>query len=110
MFFAFVTSKSYFFFRRYFPSFATCLIPLNFTQFVHYRGLSSSNIIWALHSETETELLNAIPGLVKSQPTWDEMRALGVAWWLKNNASLCSVVEKVSCFFSLLSRKYFFLF
>ncbi|KHN72092.1 DmX-like protein 1, partial [Toxocara canis] len=60
------------------------------------RGLSSSNIIWAMHSETETELLNAIPGLHKAQPTWSELRSLGVAWWLKNTSALRSVVEQVT--------------
>ncbi|VDM39617.1 unnamed protein product [Toxocara canis] len=60
------------------------------------RGLSSSNIIWAMHSETETELLNAIPGLHKAQPTWSELRSLGVAWWLKNTSALRSVVEQLA--------------
>uniref|UniRef100_A0A158R4B7 WD_REPEATS_REGION domain-containing protein n=1 Tax=Syphacia muris TaxID=451379 RepID=A0A158R4B7_9BILA len=80
-------------------------LPLKQKQLLRQRGLSSSNIIWALHSETKTELLNAIPGLVKSQPTWSELRSLGVAWWLSNNASLALVVEKASanffCIFSL---------
>ena len=58
-------------------------------------GLSSSHIIWAQHSETETELLNAIPGMQKANPTWDELRSLGIAWWLKNTASLRICVEKV---------------
>lgn len=65
----------------------------------HFRGLSPSQIIWALHSETETELLNAIPCLQKSYLSWKELRALGIAWWLKNTSSLRAIVEKVSCFF-----------
>ncbi|EPB75130.1 hypothetical protein ANCCEY_05799 [Ancylostoma ceylanicum] len=59
-------------------------------------GLASSDIIWAQHSETETELLNAVPGLQKSNPTWEELRSLGVAWWLKNTASLKICVEKLA--------------
>ncbi|KAK6760766.1 hypothetical protein RB195_022003 [Necator americanus] len=59
-------------------------------------GLSSSDIIWAQHSETETELLNAVPGLQKSNPTWEELRSLGIAWWLKNTTSLRICVEKLA--------------
>ncbi|MFH4976062.1 hypothetical protein AB6A40_002771 [Gnathostoma spinigerum] len=71
-------------------------LPLGQRQKLRQRGLSSSNIIWALHSETETELLNAIPSLQKSQATWNELRSLGVAWWVKNLATLRVVVEKLA--------------
>uniref|UniRef100_A0A9J2PHZ4 RAVE complex protein Rav1 C-terminal domain-containing protein n=1 Tax=Ascaris lumbricoides TaxID=6252 RepID=A0A9J2PHZ4_ASCLU len=71
-------------------------LPLKQKQILRQKGLSSSNIIWALHSETETELLNAIPGLHKAQPTWNELRSLGVAWWLKNTSALRSVIEQLA--------------
>ncbi|VDK53132.1 unnamed protein product, partial [Cylicostephanus goldi] len=69
---------------------------LSFCHLLQKVGLASSDIIWAQHSETETELLNAVPGLQKSNPTWDELRSLGVAWWLKNTASLKICVEKLA--------------
>ncbi|CAI2358263.1 unnamed protein product [Caenorhabditis sp. 36 PRJEB53466] len=59
-------------------------------------GLSAASIIWAQHSETETELLNAVPGMQKANPTWDELRGLGVAWWLKNTSSLKICIEKLA--------------
>ncbi|PAV73995.1 hypothetical protein WR25_00482 [Diploscapter pachys] len=74
------------------------LLCLPYKQKIELRksGLSSSHIIWAQHSETETELLNAIPGMQKANPTWDELRSLGIAWWLKNTASLRICVEKLA--------------
>ncbi|NP_001368760.1 RAVE complex protein Rav1 C-terminal domain-containing protein [Caenorhabditis elegans] len=59
-------------------------------------GLSASNIIWAQHSETETELLNAVPGMHRTNPSWEELKGLGVAWWLKNTASLKICIEKIA--------------
>jgi hypothetical protein len=71
-------------------------LPLKQRQALRTSGIAPSHIIWALHSETETELLNAIPGLQKSQPMWDELRSLGVGWWLlKNTTALRTCVEKV---------------
>ncbi|VDK68589.1 unnamed protein product, partial [Cylicostephanus goldi] len=63
--------------------------------FFQVAGLASADIIWALHSETETELLNAISFSQKANPTWDELRSLGVGWWLKSTASLKVCVEKI---------------
>ncbi|VDM92434.1 unnamed protein product, partial [Litomosoides sigmodontis] len=71
-------------------------LPLQQKHSLRSRGLSPSQIIWALHSETETELLNAIPCLQKPTLSWDELRALGVAWWLKNTSSLRSIIEKLA--------------
>lgn len=60
--------------------------------------MATSHIIWAFHSDTEMELLNAIPCVQKNQETWDELRAYGVAWWLKNTTTLKICVEKVFFF------------
>uniref|UniRef100_A0A1I8AB21 Rav1p_C domain-containing protein n=1 Tax=Steinernema glaseri TaxID=37863 RepID=A0A1I8AB21_9BILA len=54
------------------------------------------HIIWALHSDAENELFNAIPCIQKSQPTWAELRNLGVLWWLKNSQALKTCVEKLA--------------
>ncbi|CAG9539942.1 unnamed protein product [Cercopithifilaria johnstoni] len=71
-------------------------LPLQQKHSLRSRGLSPSQIIWALHSETETELLNAIPCLQKPTLSWEELRALGVAWWLKNTSSLRAIIEKLA--------------
>ncbi|CAD6187487.1 unnamed protein product [Caenorhabditis auriculariae] len=71
-------------------------LPLNQRVELKMKGLSSSHIIWAQHSETETELLNAVPGIQKANPTWDELRSLGIAWWLKNTSSLKICIEKLA--------------
>ncbi|CAJ0582912.1 unnamed protein product, partial [Mesorhabditis spiculigera] len=71
-------------------------LPMKQKQQLRVRGLSSAHVIWAQHSETETELLNAIPCLQKSNPTWEELKGLGIAWWLKNTASLKVCVEKLA--------------
>ncbi|VDK86479.1 unnamed protein product [Onchocerca ochengi] len=70
-------------------------LPLQQKHSLRSRGLSPSQFIWALHSETETELLNAIPCLQKPTLLWEELRALGVAWWLKNTSSLRAIIEKI---------------
>ncbi|VDO29703.1 unnamed protein product [Onchocerca flexuosa] len=70
-------------------------LPLQQKRSLRSRGLSPSQFIWALHSETETELLNAIPCLQKPTLSWEELRALGVAWWLKNTSSLRAIIEKI---------------
>ncbi|CAJ0959160.1 unnamed protein product, partial [Mesorhabditis belari] len=71
-------------------------LPLMQRQQLKVKGLSSAHIIWALHSETETELMNAIPCMHKSNPSWDELRTLGAAWWMRSTASLKVTVEKLA--------------
>ncbi|KAL3982356.1 RAVE protein 1 C terminal family protein [Acanthocheilonema viteae] len=71
-------------------------LPLQQKHSLRSRGLSPSQIIWALHSETETELLNAIPCLQKPTLSWEELRSLGIAWWLKNTSSLRAIIEKLA--------------
>lgn len=61
-----------------------------------FRGMPTSQIIWAFHSDAENELLSAIPCCQKGQETWDSLKAYGVAWWLKNNTTLRLIMEKVA--------------
>jgi len=42
------------------------------------------------------ELLSAIPCFQKSQETWEEMRAYGIAWWLKNTSTLKICAERIA--------------
>lgn len=37
-----------------------------------------------------------IPSVAKGTPTWQELRELGVAWWLRNNNTLRRLMEKVA--------------
>ena len=69
---------------------------MNQRKSLQKQGLSSSNLIWGFHSESEEELLNMIPSVQKSTPTWAELRELGVAWWVRNNNTLRKLIEKVA--------------
>uniref|UniRef100_A0A8R1HL41 WD_REPEATS_REGION domain-containing protein n=1 Tax=Caenorhabditis japonica TaxID=281687 RepID=A0A8R1HL41_CAEJA len=71
-------------------------LPLKQRLDLKKNGLSAANIIWAQHSETETELLNILPGMQKENITWDELRGFGVAWWLKNTNALKTCIEKLA--------------
>ncbi|TKR87267.1 hypothetical protein L596_011689 [Steinernema carpocapsae] len=71
-------------------------LPPNQRKRLGDKGLHSAHIIWAMHSEAENELLNAIPCLQKGSPTWPELRSLGFVWWLKNTTSLKTCVEKMA--------------
>ncbi|CAI4224874.1 unnamed protein product [Auanema sp. JU1783] len=60
------------------------------------QGLSPSHVIWALHSETELEILQATPAWTKANSTWEDMRSMGIAWWLKSPATLKTCFEKLA--------------
>eukprot|EP00090_Calanus_glacialis_P031935 TRINITY_DN5300_c0_g1_i1.p1 TRINITY_DN5300_c0_g1~~TRINITY_DN5300_c0_g1_i1.p1 ORF type:complete len:2845 (+),score=1055.83 TRINITY_DN5300_c0_g1_i1:272-8536(+) len=59
-------------------------------------GLNTSNIIWGFHSESEEELVSLVPGVQKGNPTWGELKELGVVWWVRNNNVLRKLVEKLA--------------
>ena len=69
---------------------------MNQRKSLQKQGLSSNNLIWGFHSESEEELLNMIPSVLKGTPTWAELRELGVAWWVRNNNLLRKLIEKVA--------------
>ena len=71
-------------------------LPIAQRKALQKQGLSSSNLIWGFHSESEEELLNMIPSVAKGTPTWSELRELGVAWWVRNNNTLRKLIEKVA--------------
>ncbi|XP_029115252.1 dmX-like protein 1 isoform X2 [Scleropages formosus] len=60
------------------------------------QGLSTCHFAWAFHSEAEEELLNMLPALQKGEPTWPELRAMGVGWWLRSTSKLRRCIEKVA--------------
>ncbi|KAK5649288.1 hypothetical protein RI129_000317 [Pyrocoelia pectoralis] len=47
------------------------------------QGVGTNNLAWAYHSETQEELLNLIPSYAKGEPTWFQLRELGVGWWIR---------------------------
>ncbi|XP_012992337.3 dmX-like protein 1 isoform X2 [Esox lucius] len=64
-------------------------------QLLH-QGLSTGHYVWAFHSEAEEELLNMLPAMQKGDPTWPELRAMGVGWWLRSTNKLRRCIEKVA--------------
>ncbi|XP_072393097.1 dmX-like protein 2 isoform X1 [Diabrotica undecimpunctata] len=60
-----------------------CLPLVQRTQF-QKQGVGNNNLAWAYHSESQEELLNLIPSYAKGEPTWPQLRELGVGWWIRN--------------------------
>ncbi|ERE84945.1 dmX-like protein 1 [Cricetulus griseus] len=46
--------------------------------------------------QAEEELLNMLPAMQKDDPTWSELRAMGVGWWVRNSRILRKCIEKVA--------------
>ncbi|XP_065730509.1 dmX-like protein 1 isoform X4 [Phocoena phocoena] len=76
-------------------TFLTTSLPAYRAQLLH-QGLSSSHFAWAFHSVAEEELLNMLPAMQKDDPTWSELRAMGVGWWVRNTRILRKCIEKVA--------------
>ncbi|XP_011309847.1 dmX-like protein 2 isoform X2 [Fopius arisanus] len=60
------------------------------------QGVSTNNLVWAFHSESEEELLALIPSYAKAQPKWSILKELGVGWWIRNNTVLKTCIEKIA--------------
>ena len=54
-----------------------------------------SEYFWAFHSDCTEELLTMIPSVSRGEPTWSDLRAHGVGWWVKSNGVLRRTMEKV---------------
>ncbi|CAG5924332.1 unnamed protein product [Menidia menidia] len=74
---------------------STSLPPAHRAQLLR-QGLSTCHYAWAFHSEAEEELLNMLPPLQKGEPTWPELRSMGVGWWLRSTDKLRRCIEKVA--------------
>ncbi|KAM7415976.1 hypothetical protein PAMA_018173 [Pampus argenteus] len=74
---------------------STSLPPAHRAQLLR-QGLSTCHYAWAFHSEAEEELLNMLPALQKGEPTWPELRSMGVGWWLRSTNKLRRCIEKVA--------------
>ncbi|XP_006886049.1 PREDICTED: dmX-like protein 1-like [Elephantulus edwardii] len=76
-------------------TFLTTSLPAYRAQLLH-QGLSTSHFAWAFHSVAEEELLNMLPPMQKDDPTWSELRAMGVGWWVRNTRNLRRCIERVA--------------
>lgn len=74
---------------------STSLPPAHRLQLLR-QGLSTCHYAWAFHSDAEEELLNMLPALQKGEPTWPELRSMGVAWWMRSTNKLRRCIEKVA--------------
>ena len=57
--------------------------------------MGTSTLVWAFHSESEEEILQAIPSYGRGDVKWAELREIGAGWWLRNNTMLRVCMEKV---------------
>uniref|UniRef100_H2LEH3 Dmx like 1 n=1 Tax=Oryzias latipes TaxID=8090 RepID=H2LEH3_ORYLA len=74
---------------------STSLPPAHRAQLL-CQGLSTCHYAWAFHSEAEEELLNMLPAMQKGEPTWPELRSMGLGWWLRSTDKLRRCIEKVA--------------
>ncbi|XP_018562526.1 dmX-like protein 2 isoform X2 [Anoplophora glabripennis] len=77
---------------KHFGYLLRCLPLAQRSQF-QKQGVGNNNLAWAFHSETQEELLNLIPSYAKGEPTWTQLRELGVGWWIRNLALLKQSVQ-----------------
>ncbi|XP_056393355.1 dmX-like protein 1 isoform X2 [Hyla sarda] len=77
-------------------TFLTTSIPPPYRAQLSHQGLSTSHFAWAFHSVAEEELLATLPAMQKGDPTWAELRAMGVGWWVRNTNNLRKCIEKIA--------------
>ena len=53
-------------------------------------NIDSSLIVWAYHSDCEENLIGSV---LSNEPSWPEMRNVGVGFWLTNAAQLRAKVN-----------------
>ncbi|XP_075457257.1 dmX-like protein 1 isoform X2 [Ascaphus truei] len=77
-------------------TFLTTSLPPAYRAQLFHQGLSTGHFAWAFHSVAEEELLATLPAMQKGSPTWSELRAMGVGWWVRNTHNLRRCIEKVA--------------
>ncbi|XP_037115641.1 dmX-like protein 1 isoform X2 [Syngnathus acus] len=77
-------------------TFLSTSLPLAHRAQLLRQGLSTCHYAWAFHSEAEEELLHMLPALHQGEPTWPELRSMGVGWWLRSTNKLRRCIEKVA--------------
>lgn len=60
--------------------------------------VATSDVIWAFHSDSETELLSNIPCVQEDRLNWPDLKSAGISLWVRSNDTLRKLAEKViSC-------------
>ncbi|KAG8598097.1 hypothetical protein GDO81_002497 [Engystomops pustulosus] len=77
-------------------TFLTTSLPPAYRAQLSHQGLSTSHFAWAFHSVAEDELLTTLPAMQKGDPTWAELRAMGIGWWVRNTNNLRTCIEKIA--------------
>ncbi|KAM8961070.1 dmX-like protein 1 isoform 2-T2 [Pelodytes ibericus] len=77
-------------------TFLTNSLPPAYRAQLSHQGLSTCHFAWAFHSVAEEELLATLPAMQKADPSWAELRAMGVSWWVRNTNNLRRCIEKVA--------------
>ncbi|XP_069818776.1 dmX-like protein 1 isoform X1 [Dendropsophus ebraccatus] len=77
-------------------TFLTTSLPPAYRAQLSHQGLSTSHFAWAFHSVAEEQLLTSLPAMQKSDPTWAELRAMGIGWWVRNTNNLRMCIEKIA--------------
>ena len=77
-------------------SYLLLCLPLAQRAALQKKGIDSSMIVWAFHSESEEEMLQLVPSYEKGDTKWSELRELGAGWWLCTHTVLRVCIERVS--------------
>ena len=59
-------------------------------------SLSSHDFIWAFHSDAESELVASLPCLQTEGLTWEQLREVGLGWWLRSHDVLRNIMERLA--------------
>ena len=57
--------------------------------------LMPNDCIWAFHSSCQTQLIDLIPGFQEKNLSWEELKSVGVGWWVKSDLALKNLIEIV---------------
>ena len=62
---------------------------------VIHETMAPRDIVWAFHSDAETELLSNITCIQQDRLNWEDLRDAGIGWWIRSNDTLRRIIEKV---------------
>lgn len=71
-------------------------LPLSQRKQLHREGISTCNMVWAFHSESQSELVQMILKTNRDNVKWSTLRELGLGWWIRNNSLLKELIEKLA--------------
>ena len=71
-------------------------LPLSQRKQLHKEGISTCNMVWAFHSESQPELVQMILKTNRDNVKWSTLRELGLGWWIRNPSLLKDLIEKLA--------------